>query len=231
MNPLIELQKLGQSIWYDNMRRSLLQSGGLAKMIAQGVRGMTSNPTIFEKAIGESNDYDGRPSASLSSATSFCRPTCTRKKMAVADIPSQRPTPCRLALRPREQGKDGLVCAGGIAPKLASQHRCHGSGEASVCGNGWRGAERDDQGAGHAGGHARHPAAAWRRHQRQRDTDVLDGNVRAGLRSLHSRPGEARKQGQGRDTYRFGGQSVRQPRGHGSRHVARTERRAAGILW
>jgi transaldolase len=49
---------LGQSIWYDNMRRSLLSSGGLAKLIAQGVRGMTSNPTIFEKAIVSSGDYE-----------------------------------------------------------------------------------------------------------------------------------------------------------------------------
>jgi transaldolase/glucose-6-phosphate isomerase len=50
--------ELGQSIWYDNMRRSLLTSGGLAKLIAQGVRGMTSNPTIFEKAIVSSGDYE-----------------------------------------------------------------------------------------------------------------------------------------------------------------------------
>ena len=40
------------------MRRSLLTSGGLAKLIAQGVRGMTSNPTIFEKAIVSSGDYE-----------------------------------------------------------------------------------------------------------------------------------------------------------------------------
>jgi len=55
---LHQTHELGQSIWYDNMRRSLLTSGGLAKLIAQGVRGMTSNPTIFEKAIGSSGDYE-----------------------------------------------------------------------------------------------------------------------------------------------------------------------------
>jgi transaldolase / glucose-6-phosphate isomerase len=55
---LHEAHALGQSIWYDNMRRSLLTSGGLAKLIAQGVRGMTSNPTIFEKAIVSSGDYE-----------------------------------------------------------------------------------------------------------------------------------------------------------------------------
>ncbi len=49
---------LGQSIWYDNMRRGLLRSGALAELIARGVRGVTSNPTIFEKAIVHSSDYE-----------------------------------------------------------------------------------------------------------------------------------------------------------------------------
>lgn len=48
----------GQSIWYDNVRRSLLQSGHFARLVAEGVRGCTSNPTIFEKAIAGSSDYD-----------------------------------------------------------------------------------------------------------------------------------------------------------------------------
>lgn len=59
MNPLLELQKYGQSIWYDNIERRLLTGGGLARMIAEdGVLGLTSNPTIFEKAISGSRDYD-----------------------------------------------------------------------------------------------------------------------------------------------------------------------------
>ena len=49
---------LGQSVWLDNIRRSMFASGELAKLIDQGLRGMTSNPTIFEKAIGAGNDYD-----------------------------------------------------------------------------------------------------------------------------------------------------------------------------
>jgi transaldolase/glucose-6-phosphate isomerase len=49
---------LGQSIWYDNMRRGLLRSGALAELVAKGVRGLTSNPTIFEKAIVASTDYE-----------------------------------------------------------------------------------------------------------------------------------------------------------------------------
>ncbi len=59
MNPLVEVGKLGQSIWYDNIRRAMLDNGELAAKIKDdGLRGMTSNPTIFEKAIAGSTDYD-----------------------------------------------------------------------------------------------------------------------------------------------------------------------------
>ncbi|MFN0087514.1 MAG: bifunctional transaldolase/phosoglucose isomerase [Blastocatellia bacterium] len=59
MNPLVELQKLGQSIWYDNIRRALIDNGDIAGRIAEDdLRGITSNPTIFEKAIAGSEDYN-----------------------------------------------------------------------------------------------------------------------------------------------------------------------------
>ncbi len=58
-NPLTELRTFGQSIWYDNIRRDLIESGGLKKLIDEDkMRGVTSNPSIFEKAISNSNDYD-----------------------------------------------------------------------------------------------------------------------------------------------------------------------------
>jgi transaldolase len=58
-NPLKQLEKLGQSIWLDYIRRDLIASGGLRRLIDEdGLRGMTSNPSIFEKAIVESHDYD-----------------------------------------------------------------------------------------------------------------------------------------------------------------------------
>ena len=54
-----ELYSCGQSFWYDNIRRSLLKDGTIAAMIEEdGLRGMTSNPSIFEKAIGGGEDYD-----------------------------------------------------------------------------------------------------------------------------------------------------------------------------
>ncbi|MDQ3650369.1 MAG: bifunctional transaldolase/phosoglucose isomerase [Acidobacteriota bacterium] len=58
-NPLTEVMKLGQSIWYDNIRRAMLDEGELARKIDEDdLRGVTSNPTIFEKAITGSTDYD-----------------------------------------------------------------------------------------------------------------------------------------------------------------------------
>ncbi|SVB73308.1 uncharacterized protein METZ01_LOCUS226162, partial [marine metagenome] len=58
VNQIREAQKLGQSIWYDNVSRGLLVSGEIAELVKIGVTGLTSNPTIFEKAISESGDYD-----------------------------------------------------------------------------------------------------------------------------------------------------------------------------
>jgi transaldolase/glucose-6-phosphate isomerase len=58
MTRLQELGEQGQSVWYDNIRRALLDSGEMADLIEQGVTGVTSNPTIFEKAIAGSVDYD-----------------------------------------------------------------------------------------------------------------------------------------------------------------------------
>ena len=58
-NSLRELGALGQSIWLDYIRRDLMASGGLRRLIEEdGLRGMTSNPSIFEKAIADSHDYD-----------------------------------------------------------------------------------------------------------------------------------------------------------------------------
>lgn len=59
MNPLKELAAQGQSIWLDYIRRGMTRDGGLLKMVADdGLRGMTSNPAIFQQAIAGSDDYD-----------------------------------------------------------------------------------------------------------------------------------------------------------------------------
>ena len=48
----------GQSMWYDNISRGLLNSGGLKALVDDGIRGLTSNPSIFEKAIVNGSEYD-----------------------------------------------------------------------------------------------------------------------------------------------------------------------------
>jgi len=59
MKPTLALHRLGQSIWLDDITRTLLTSGTLVRYIADfSVTGLTSNPTIFEQAIGNGESYD-----------------------------------------------------------------------------------------------------------------------------------------------------------------------------
>lgn len=58
-NPLSVLESFGQSIWLDYLRRNALDNGEIQRLIEEdGVSGLTSNPSIFEKAIAGSHDYD-----------------------------------------------------------------------------------------------------------------------------------------------------------------------------
>ncbi|GAB4576257.1 MAG: hypothetical protein Kow0077_31830 [Anaerolineae bacterium] len=70
MTVLHELAALGQSIWYDNIRRGILESGEFQHLLDQGVLGVTSNPSIFEAAIARSNDYDSAMAALVESGAS-----------------------------------------------------------------------------------------------------------------------------------------------------------------
>jgi transaldolase len=58
MNNVQKITQLGQSIWYDNISRGMIIRDELKKMVGEGVLGVTSNPTIFDKAISGSSDYD-----------------------------------------------------------------------------------------------------------------------------------------------------------------------------
>ncbi len=80
-----QLTEFGQSIWLDNIRRSMFASGELKALIDQGLRGMTSNPTIFEKAIGHGNDYDEQLSSLIGKETD---PTALFEALAIQDIRS-----------------------------------------------------------------------------------------------------------------------------------------------
>src|ERR1700722_2089016 len=59
MNPLRSLQDHGQAVWLDFLSRGFIAKGGLKKLVDDdGLRGVTSNPSIFEHAIGQSDEYD-----------------------------------------------------------------------------------------------------------------------------------------------------------------------------
>jgi transaldolase len=82
-NQLRELAADGQSIWLDNIRRSMFASGELQGLIDQGLRGMTSNPTIFEKAIGAGSDYDAQLQSLVGTESD---PTKLFEALAIQDI-------------------------------------------------------------------------------------------------------------------------------------------------
>ena len=114
-SPLRLLTELGQSLWYDYITRDLISSGGLARLITEdSLRGMTSNPTIFEKAIAGSQLYDddirrlsdqGRSAAEIFEA------------LAVADV--QAACDAFLPLYRQSNGADGFVSLE-VSPALAN---------------------------------------------------------------------------------------------------------------
>ncbi len=113
MTKLQELSELGQSIWYDYIRRSFITSGELRALIDQGLSGVTSNPSIFEKAIAGSADYDKdlkRLAEDNKSTAQIYEALVIKDIGTAADI-----------LRPvyeKTEGKDGFVSLE-VSPELA----------------------------------------------------------------------------------------------------------------
>jgi len=113
-NPLLVLESLGQSVWLDYLGRGALKSGQLRQLIEQdGLRGVTSNPAIFEKAIAESHDYDSSIQALAREDKSVAE---IYQTITVEDIQTAadlfRPTYDRL------EGRDGFVSLE-VSPHLA----------------------------------------------------------------------------------------------------------------
>jgi transaldolase len=114
MNPLIELHAYGQSFWYDNIRRQFLQDGSLQRLIEQdGLRGMTANPSIFEKAITQHDEYDAQICELVAQGASNME---IYEALALADIQAA----CDLFadLYAESQGGDGFVSLE-VSPYLA----------------------------------------------------------------------------------------------------------------
>ena len=114
MNTIAKLTALGQSLWMDNIQRHMLQNGETKAMIDRGeIRGMTSNPTIFEHAITETGDYS-------ESLTSLAWAGWDSEKifweMAIEDIRSA--ADLFAALYEETNGGDGFVSIE-VSPLLA----------------------------------------------------------------------------------------------------------------
>jgi transaldolase/glucose-6-phosphate isomerase len=117
VNPLKDLLKYGQSVWLDYIRRNLITSGELKRLIEEdGLRGMTSNPSIFEKAIAGSTDYTDFLN-SLKSRTDLDA-KARYELLAIRDI--QDATDLMRPVYDSAQRKDGFVSLE-VSPYLARE--------------------------------------------------------------------------------------------------------------
>lgn len=113
-NPLKRLCELGQSVWYDYIRRDLYTSGELRRLIEEdGLRGMTSNPTIFQKAIAETELYDEDIRREAAKGKS---PAAIFEALAVQDV--QRAADVFRPVYDKSGGNDGFVSIE-VGPHLA----------------------------------------------------------------------------------------------------------------
>jgi transaldolase len=104
MSKLEELANLGQSIWLDYIQRSLITSGELKDLVDQGLRGVTSNPSIFDKAIAGSTDYDTELKQLIESDKSIHE---IYESLALADIAMAADV--LAPVYAATQGRDGFV--------------------------------------------------------------------------------------------------------------------------
>jgi transaldolase/glucose-6-phosphate isomerase len=116
-NPLRTLQEYGQSVWLDFVSRELLKTGGLKKLIEEdGLRGVTSNPSIFEKAIGHGDDYDELIAAL--EKTGDLDPGALFEDLAIRDI--QEGADALSPVYEQTQRRDGYISIE-VSPYLAMQ--------------------------------------------------------------------------------------------------------------
>ncbi len=117
MNNIQDLHTLGQSVWLDYISRSLLTGGGLKKLVDDGVTGVTSNPSIFQKAIGESKDYDALIAGILKTQPHIDIPSLY-EKLAIEDI--QMAADVLMPVYHTTGGTDGFVSLE-VSPHLSAK--------------------------------------------------------------------------------------------------------------
>ncbi len=219
-NPLRTLQEFGQSVWLDFVSRDLLKSGGLARLVAEdGIRGVTSNPSIFEKAIGHGDDYD----EVIAAAERIGR---SRSRCAVRGTRDPRHPGWR---RRAEHGLRAdaaprrLHLDRGLALSCDADARDDRGGAASVAQH--RPAQPDGEGAGDKAGPAGDPHADRRGHQRQRHAAVFAESLRGRRRGLYLRARGFRREGRRPAQGCQRRQLLRQPHRYAGRRGARQAHR------
>lgn len=105
--------ELGQSIWLDYISRELIESGGLERAVAEGIRGVTSNPTIFEKAVSKGSDYDTDIKAGVKHGATAKE---IFESLAVCDV--ARAADTLAGVYASSEGRDGFVSLE-VSPELA----------------------------------------------------------------------------------------------------------------
>ena len=222
-NPLRTLNEYGQSVWLDFVSRDLLKSGGLAKLIAEdGLRGVTSNPSIFEKAIGHGDDYDAL--IAQAEASGDLDPGALFEDLAVRDI--QEGADTLNSVYEQTQRRDGFISLE-VSPYLAMN--THETIEEAR--RLWREVNRpqpDGQGAGHQARPHRDPHADRRGHQRQRHPAVLAAGLCRGRRGLYFRARSLRQEGRRPAQGGERRELLRQPHRYPGRRRARQEDRRRG---
>ena len=212
VNPLKELLKYGQSVWLDYIRRNLITTGELKRLIDEdGLRGMTSNPSIFEKAIAGSTDYTDFLN-SLKGKTDLDA-KARYEMLAIRDI--QDATDLMRPVYDSAKRKDGFVSLE-VSPYLANDTQ----GTIAEARRLWKAVGRDNvmiKVPGHSGRIAGDRATGQRRHEHQRDLAVRAGGLRAGCGSLHRRPRKIRRQRWRFEPSRQRGQLLHQPHRHAGR--------------
>ena len=189
-NPLVRLGALGQSPWYDFITRELIATGELRALISNdGLLGMTSNPTIFEKAIAGSADYDDDirrlAAEGLWRGGDLRGARHRRRARRLRRVPDGVPE-ARWPGRPRLAGS---------VPDACARRRGHRGRGPAALGRGGS-AQPDDQDPGHRRRAWRHRALHRRRDQRERHAALFgrparsrDGGISPRGSSIGPRPG------------------------------------------
>ena len=222
VNRLRAIEELGQSVWIDNLNRELLDEGALLRLIEEdGISGVTSNPTIFEKGMGDSDRYDDAFRAALEETDDTQE---IFERLAHADVRDAADL-----LRPTfdgTEGRDGYVS---FELPAALAHDASGSVEAAQSHR-----ERIDRPnvlikvPGTDAGVRGLRGADRARRERERDAAVRGVALRADRRGLPARDRAARGRRRARGPRRLGGQLLRLARGH-ARSTTRWRRPAARI--